>query len=64
MLNRASSLLVESLEEAAASYGKTVATHPIKVTMIMMHADTVLLLQMLMLMLMLMLSDDADADDE
>ena len=36
MLNRASSLLVESLEEAAASYGKNVATHPIKVTLTMM----------------------------
>ena len=33
MLNRASSLLVESLEEAAASYGKHVATHPVKVTL-------------------------------
>jgi len=33
MLNRASSLLVESLEEAAASYGKNVATHPIKVAL-------------------------------
>ena len=36
MLNRASSLLVESLEEAAASYGKNVATHPIKVTFTLM----------------------------
>jgi len=33
MLNRASGLLVESLEEAAASYGKHVATHPIKVAL-------------------------------
>ena len=31
MLNRASGLIVESLEEVAASYGKSVATHPVKV---------------------------------
>ena len=31
MLNRASGLIVEALEEAAASYGKSVATHPVKV---------------------------------
>jgi len=31
MLNKASSWLVESLEEAAACYGKHVATHPFKV---------------------------------
>ena len=36
MLNRASGLLVESLEEAAASYGKHIATHPIKVTLTIM----------------------------
>jgi len=33
MLNRASGLIVESLEEAAASYGKSVATHPVKVAL-------------------------------
>ena len=50
MLNRASGLLVESLEEVAASYGKHVATHPIKVTlftiimMIINHLSKVLYL--------------------
>ena len=36
MLNRASGLIVEALEEAAASYGKSVATHPVKVRLVVL----------------------------
>ena len=36
MLNRASGLIVESLEEVAASYGKSVATHPVKVRLVVL----------------------------
>ena len=37
MLNRASGLIVESLEEVAASYGKSVATHPVKVRLAVLN---------------------------